>query len=75
MGQLVVPRIGCKWSMIALSMPLTLGWTIILITRPLDVDNLALFYVGRILLGNEFVVYHKISEIYYLKNVCNEFDN
>ena len=57
--------------MIALSVPLTLGWTIILITRPLDVDNLALFYVGRILLGNKFDVYHKISEIYYLKNAMN----
>ena len=51
--------------MIALSVPLTLGWAIILITRPLNVDNLALFYVGRILLGNTLVynheVYHKCT--------------
>ena len=51
MGQLVQPKIGCKWSMIALSVPLTLGWVLILIARPLDVSNLALFYAGRILLG------------------------
>lgn len=63
-GQLVVPRIGCKWSMIALSVPLTLGWTIILITRPLDVDNLALFYVGRILLGFSSGSYTFLGPIY-----------
>ena len=52
MGQFIVPKIGCRWSMIALSFPLVVGWVTILITKPLNVETPALFYVGRIILGN-----------------------
>ncbi len=47
-------RIGCKWSMIALSVPFTLGWALILLPLPLDMSydaNKWIFYVGRFLTG------------------------
>jgi len=50
-GQFMLPVIGCRWSMIALSVPFALGWTCMLIAKPLQITTPALFYVARIIIG------------------------
>jgi len=50
-GKILIPLLGCKKSMIVLSIPGIAGWVCLLITKPLQVTSPALFYVGRILTG------------------------
>jgi len=50
-GRIMIPYLGCKWSMITLSVPATAGWICLLITKPLQVTTPTLFYVGRFLTG------------------------
>lgn len=49
---LLLPKIGRKWTMIALCIPFIIGWICLLIPAyQSDVSSPALFYVGRILTG------------------------
>ena len=50
-GQLLMPRFGCKWSMMLMSVPSTTGWLCLVVTEPLNVSSPVLLYVGRFLTG------------------------
>merc|ERR1712168_1599505 len=50
-GKILIPLLGCKKSMIVLSVPAVAGWICLYITKPLQVETPTLFYVGRILTG------------------------
>jgi MFS family permease len=59
-------KFGRKWSMIYMSVPFTIGWIIMLLPYPLDMDcttNKWLFYIGRLITGKNKVQYRLICSI------------
>ena len=47
----MMPKLGCKFTMILLAIPFTAGWICLVITEPLQVETPTLFYIGRFLTG------------------------
>lgn len=43
--------IGMKWTMIATAIPTLIGWILLTIAGPLDIESASIFYIGRILTG------------------------
>ena len=47
-----MPNIGRRWTLILLTIPVTLGWICLLIPAyKIDIETPILFYIGRLLTG------------------------
>lgn len=48
--------IGMKWTMISTAVPTLIGWVLLLIAGPLEIEEPGIFYAGRILTGNLILI-------------------
>ncbi len=50
-SKVLFERIGLKGTMLVMTVPTTLGWTLLAVTKPLGLSQAPVFYLGRALTG------------------------